>query len=107
MREGKLLQWDTPYNLYHEPANRFVADFIGQGVFLRGTLLTPETIETEIGVHKGNRAYDWGRGRRSNCCCGRMTSYRIRGVRSGPRWRRRRFAARKYSTPCACPAAAG
>jgi iron(III) transport system ATP-binding protein len=62
MREGKLLQWDTPYNLYHEPANRFVADFIGQGVFLRGTLLTPETIETEIGVHKGNRAYDWGRG---------------------------------------------
>ncbi len=62
MHEGKLLQWDTPYNLYHEPANRFVADFIGQGVFLRGTLLTPDTIETEIGVHKGNRAYDWGRG---------------------------------------------
>ncbi len=62
MHEGKLLQWDTPYNLYHEPNNRFVADFIGQGVFLRGTLLTPDTIETEIGVHKGNRAYDWGRG---------------------------------------------
>ena len=62
MHEGKLLQWDTPYNLYHEPSNRFVADFIGQGVFLRGTLLTPDTIETEIGVHKGNRAYDWGRG---------------------------------------------
>src|SRR3989344_3019393 len=62
MHEGKLLQWDTPYNLYHEPNNRFVADFIGQGVFLRGTLLTPDTVETEIGVHKGNRAYDWGRG---------------------------------------------
>ena len=62
MHEGKLLQWDTPYNLYHEPNNRFVADFIGQGVFLRGTLLTPDTMETEIGVHKGNRAYDWGRG---------------------------------------------
>ena len=62
MHEGKLLQWDTPYNLYHEPNSRFVADFIGQGVFLRGTLLTPDTVETEIGVHKGNRAYDWGRG---------------------------------------------
>ena len=62
MYEGRLLQWDTPYNLYHEPNDRFVADFIGQGVFLRGTLLTPETIETEIGVHKGKRAYDWGRG---------------------------------------------
>lgn len=62
MHDGRLLQWDTPYNLYHEPNNRFVADFIGQGVFLRGTLLTPDTIETEIGVHKGNRAYDWGKG---------------------------------------------
>ncbi|GAB4510345.1 MAG: ABC transporter ATP-binding protein [Sulfuricaulis sp.] len=62
MHEGKLLQWDTPYNLYHQPNNRFVADFIGQGVFLRGTLLTADTIETEIGVHKGNRTYEWGRG---------------------------------------------
>jgi len=62
MHEGRLLQWDTPYNLYHEPNTRFVADFIGQGVFLRGTLLTPDTIETEIGVHKGNRAYEWGKG---------------------------------------------
>ena len=64
MHEGKLLQWDTPYNLYHEPGNRFVADFIGQGVFLRGTLLTPNTMETEIGMHKGNRTYPWARGTR-------------------------------------------
>jgi iron(III) transport system ATP-binding protein len=64
MHEGKLLQWDTPYNLYHEPGNRFVADFIGQGVFLRGTLLTPSTVETEIGMHKGKRAYPWTRGTR-------------------------------------------
>ncbi len=64
MHEGRILQWDTPYNLYHEPSHRFIADFIGQGVFLRGTLLTPDTVETEIGVHKGNRAYGWGRGTR-------------------------------------------
>ncbi len=32
MHEGRIQQWDTPYNLYHEPTNRFVADFIGQGV---------------------------------------------------------------------------
>ncbi|HLE94073.1 MAG TPA: ABC transporter ATP-binding protein [Sulfuricaulis sp.] len=62
MHEGKLLQWDTPYNLYHEPCNRFVADFIGQGVFLNGRLLTPDSVETEIGVLKGNRAYGWERG---------------------------------------------
>lgn len=59
MHEGRILQWDTPYNLYHEPANRFVADFIGQGIFLRGTLLTPDSVQTEIGIIKGNRAYDW------------------------------------------------
>ncbi|TAM44520.1 MAG: ABC transporter ATP-binding protein [Gammaproteobacteria bacterium] len=62
MHEGRLLQWDTPYNLYHEPGSRFVADFIGQGVFLPGTLLAPDTVETEIGVYQGNRAYDWGKG---------------------------------------------
>ena len=59
MHEGSILQWDTPYNLYHEPASRFVADFIGQGIFLRGTLLAPDTVETEIGIVKGKRAYEW------------------------------------------------
>ena len=34
LHEGRIEQWDTPYNLYHRPANRFVADFVGQGVFL-------------------------------------------------------------------------
>ncbi|MFQ5993735.1 MAG: ABC transporter ATP-binding protein [Acidiferrobacterales bacterium] len=60
MYDGQLLQWDTPYNLYHEPACRFVADFIGQGVFVPGTLLTPDTVETELGMVQGNRAYPWG-----------------------------------------------
>lgn len=64
MHEGRLLQWDTPYNLYHEPRCRFVADFIGQGVFLRGTLLAPDTVETELGIYRGNRAYPWGKGTR-------------------------------------------
>jgi iron(III) transport system ATP-binding protein len=62
MNEGALLQWDTAYNLYHEPADRFVADFIGQGVFLRGTLLAPDSVETEVGVIRGNRAYGWPSG---------------------------------------------
>jgi iron(III) transport system ATP-binding protein len=62
MAEGRLLQWDTPYNLYHEPANRFVADFIGQGRFMPGTLLTPDTLQAEVGVLRGNRAYGWPQG---------------------------------------------
>lgn len=62
MNDGKILQWDTPYNLYHEPSSRFTANFVGDGVFLRGTLLRPDTVETELGVAKGDRAYPWGEG---------------------------------------------
>jgi iron(III) transport system ATP-binding protein len=62
MHDGRILQWDTPYKLYHEPSSRFVADFIGQGTFLRGTLLAPDTVETELGIVRGNRAFGWDRG---------------------------------------------
>lgn len=40
MHEGLLHQWDDAYTLYHRPARRFVANFIGHGVF------TPATIST-------------------------------------------------------------
>ena len=33
MHQGRLDQWDDAYSLYHRPATRFVADFIGHGVF--------------------------------------------------------------------------
>lgn len=33
MHHGRLEQWDNAYQLYHRPATRFVADFIGHGVF--------------------------------------------------------------------------
>ncbi|UZD54256.1 ABC transporter ATP-binding protein [Caldimonas aquatica] len=33
MQQGRLEQWDDAYHLYHRPATRFVADFIGHGVF--------------------------------------------------------------------------
>ncbi|MBB2494873.1 ABC transporter ATP-binding protein [Aquipseudomonas ullengensis] len=60
--EGRLQQWDTPYNLYHEPLTPFVASFVGQGYFIRGQLQTPETVHTELGVIRGNRAYTWAAG---------------------------------------------
>ena len=53
MNEGVIQQWDTPYSLYHQPANRFVADFIGQGVLLPGTVLNSHQIEIELGVLDG------------------------------------------------------
>jgi len=59
MNNGEILQKDTAYNLYHSPENLFVADFIGQGVFLHGKLLSPDTVETDLGIIVGDRAYDW------------------------------------------------
>ncbi len=49
MAEGRIQQWDTPYNLYHRPINRFVADFVGQGVFLPGRVLDRHCVEVELG----------------------------------------------------------
>ncbi len=39
MNGGHLHQWDDAYTLYHRPATRFVADFIGHGVFAPATLV--------------------------------------------------------------------
>jgi iron(III) transport system ATP-binding protein len=39
MQAGHLQQWATPYDVYHRPASRFVADFIGHGVMLPGWLV--------------------------------------------------------------------
>jgi iron(III) transport system ATP-binding protein len=50
MHEGRVVQWDSAYNLYHRPANRFVADFIGQGVFAPGTVDLPaQQVHIELG----------------------------------------------------------
>ncbi len=49
MYQGKIEQWDSAYNLYHRPASRFVADFVGQGVLLPGRATAPGRIETELG----------------------------------------------------------
>ncbi|HET7061917.1 MAG TPA: ABC transporter ATP-binding protein, partial [Nitrosospira sp.] len=58
MHDGEIQQWDTAFNLYHQPANRFVADFIGQGVFLPGKMLDPHNVEIELGVLSGTVAHE-------------------------------------------------
>jgi iron(III) transport system ATP-binding protein len=60
--EGRIVQWATPYDLYHEPANRFVADFVGQGVFLPGTVLGPESIQVELGLLHARNGGRWAPG---------------------------------------------
>ena len=49
MAEGKVIQWDTPYELYHQPTNRYVADFIGRGVFVKGIVQAGGKVNIELG----------------------------------------------------------
>ena len=53
LHDGRLQQWDSPYNLYHRPSNRFVADFVGQGVFLPARALSAGRLEIELGILQG------------------------------------------------------
>jgi len=53
MHEGLLHQWDDAYSLYHRPSTRFVADFIGHGVFTPATLREVNgqiVVDTPIGT---------------------------------------------------------
>jgi iron(III) transport system ATP-binding protein len=49
MRDGRLEQWDTAYNLYHRPASRFVAEFVGEGCFVPGEANDDGTVQIELG----------------------------------------------------------
>lgn len=49
-KEGRLEQWDTPYNLYNRPATPYVASFIGQGYFIPGQMTDGESVQTELGA---------------------------------------------------------
>jgi iron(III) transport system ATP-binding protein len=54
LHEGRIQQWDSAYNLYHRPANRFVADFVGQGVFLPAKARGSGQLEIELGLLQGD-----------------------------------------------------
>ena len=44
MRDGKILQIGDPKHIYDEPANAFVADFIGESNILPGTMIRDELV---------------------------------------------------------------
>ncbi len=50
MNEGRLLQIGTPREIYEHPANRFVADFIGQTNLLEGTVEATDLVCLANGV---------------------------------------------------------
>jgi iron(III) transport system ATP-binding protein len=48
MDKGKLVQWATPSELYHEPVSPFVAEFVGEGAMIDG-IIKEGHVETALG----------------------------------------------------------
>ncbi|MDP6575273.1 MAG: ABC transporter ATP-binding protein [Candidatus Peribacteraceae bacterium] len=59
MNAGWIEQIDSPKNIYHFPATRFVADFVGQADFING-VIEKTKIVTEIGIFSNNTALAQG-----------------------------------------------
>lgn len=53
MENGSIAQWDSAYNIYHEPKTRFVADFVGLGSMIPATVINHKTLDTEFGEVTG------------------------------------------------------
>lgn len=60
MYKGQLEQVDRPERVFHIPATRFVADFLGLADFIHGRT-TPHGLETEIGFIDQPTPYQPGR----------------------------------------------
>jgi iron(III) transport system ATP-binding protein len=65
LSEGRIHQWGTGFELYHEPADRFVADFIGQGAMLPGRVIDDLQVETGLGVLAGRTPHGLTEGRKA------------------------------------------
>ena len=51
MREEKIDQLDTPFNVFHQPTTYFSANFIGEGFFLKGKIEN-DVLVTPLGKFK-------------------------------------------------------
>ena len=59
MHRGRLHQLADPETLYHRPASRFVAGFVGRAQFLSGTI-NASYVETELGAFRLHSALPQG-----------------------------------------------
>lgn len=51
--DGKIEQWGSSFELYHTPSSRFVASFIGDGIFINGQIENETTAITTLGEIRG------------------------------------------------------
>ncbi len=51
MENGRLHQWDTPFNIYHKPYDQFTARFIGEGAMISATVVGEQQLQSAFGTH--------------------------------------------------------
>ena len=54
LSDRRIIQNDTPYNIYHKPLSREIAHFCGSGCFIRGTVIDSNHVATPLGNIFGN-----------------------------------------------------
>ena len=93
MEKGVVAQIGTPQEIYYHPASEFVADFIGEANFLRGTLLEKNGDSGVVSVEGIRWMWSaWGSWRRGD-------SVLWYSVRSPPCWRSRASCPARSSSP--------
>ena len=56
MHNGEILQWSSAFQLYHQPANPQIAEFVGEGTLISGLVKTQNKVETNLGTLRGEQA---------------------------------------------------
>jgi iron(III) transport system ATP-binding protein len=54
INHGRMQQWANAFELYHKPVNEWVANFIGEGVLIKGELLARGQVKTALGTFTSN-----------------------------------------------------
>lgn len=62
LQQGAIQQWGNAYDLYHRPANRFVADFIGEGVLLPARACGKDCVHPTFGELRGTLSQQFKEG---------------------------------------------
>jgi iron(III) transport system ATP-binding protein len=60
MQDGRMVQWDTAFDVYHRPATPFVARFVGEGRLIPGRLIGSDAVETALGILRSEQLPDSG-----------------------------------------------
>ena len=62
LQNGELAQWANPYDVYHQPVSRAVAEFVGQGVWVQGQVVDAHTVILPLGQYVSERAHGFALG---------------------------------------------